>query len=408
MKKYFYLQIKRASKIFPLALVVAVTLYIGFVTILFGLLAMFDGREDNTRFTVAIAGDTDNKYISWGLAALQMFDEARFSIEFVEMDEAQARRELEKGDISAYVVLPEEFMEKAVYGDIEPVTYVTSSGMEGIASILKREITAFVTDIVVYSQKGTYGVNDALFGNDLGETAYRHVYKISLEYADFIFQRNELYSVNELGVADGLSTTEYYVCVIYVMLFVLMGMPFAVLYIKRDYAFNRLLVSRGYSCGKQLGCEYGVHFITMLLLVVAIMIVSFIVERCAPEVLGGILIQGWRGLIVKFVPIIIMISAFNIFMFELSSNLVSGILLHFFVAIGLCYVSGCMYPIYAFPKIIVDFAAFLPTGIVRSYLATFFTFDTSVFSFIGLIIYAGVFYAFALLLRIRKIVGIRR
>ena len=401
MKKYFYLQIKRVIKIFPHILAVAIAMLVGLTAILFGVLTMFDNREDNKHYTVAIAGDTDNDYISWGIAALQMADETGFSIDFVEMTESEAHKELKKGNIVAYVVLPEDFVEKAIYGDVESITYVTSAGMEGIASIFKKEITAFVTDVVVYSQKGIYGIEEALVANGMGDEAYKHVYKISLDYIDLIIDRNELYSVNELGVADGLSTPEYYICSIFVILFVLIGIPFSVIYIKRDYAFNRLLLSRGYSCGKQLVCEYGAHLTAMFLLSEVILLVSVIMvgNMTLAQVLGSFAI--------KIIPIIVMISAFNILMFELSNNLVSGLLLHFFVVISLCYVSGCMYPIYAFPKVVENIAGFLPTGMARSYLATCFTFDSSIYGFVGLILYAVVFYALALLLRFRKTVGNR-
>lgn len=408
MKKYFYLQVKRVAKILPLVLAVAVALLVGLAAVLSGVLTMLDNSEDQKHFAIAVTGDTDNDYINWGITAMQSFDETRFSVDFVEMTESEAKKALGKREIAAYVVLPENFVKKALSGEIEPITYVTSAGMEGVTSLFKKEITALVTDMVIYSQKGAYGLGDALYDSGLGKLSHKHINNISLEYADLIFQRNELYSVSEVGVSDGLSTPEYYICAIAVMLFVLIGLPFAAIYIKKDYAFNRLLLSRGYSCRLQLGCEYGAHLAAMFLLAAVMMLAVAVAAGFISETVSSDLFAQVLGsFAVKIIPVIIMLSAFNIMMFELSSNLVSGLLLHFFSAISLCYVSGCMYPIYAFPKVIKALAAFLPTGIARSYLATCFTFDSSLYGLIGLLLYAVAFYGFALFLRFRKTVGIR-
>lgn len=408
MKKYFYLQLKRVAKIFPFVLAVTVALLVGLAAVLYGVLDMFDNSEDNKRFTIAVAGDTDNEYMSWGIAAMQTFDETRFSVDFVEMTEAKAQTALKKGEISAYVVIPEGFVEKAITGLVEPVTYVTSAGMEGLTTLFKKEITTLVTDMVVYSQKGAYGLGDALDNNGLEKISNTHINKISLEYTSLIFERDKLYSVTELGVSDGLSTTQYYICAILVMLFVLVGLPFAAVYIKKDYAFNRLLLSRGYSFGLQLGCEYGAHLIAMFLQSAVMLLTVIVMMGVMPEMSSGnLLTQVLGDVVLKIIPIVIMISAFNIMMFELSNNMVSGLLLHFFTAISLCYVSGCMYPIYAFPKIIKNIAVFLPTGIARSYLATCFTYDSSIYGLVGLALYAVLFYGIALLVRFRKTVGIR-
>ncbi len=407
MKNYFCLQLKRVAKIFPFVLAVTVALLIGISAVLYGVLDMFYGSEDNKRFTIAVSGDTDNEYINWGMAAMRTFDETRFSIEFAKMTEEKAKKALQKGDISAYVVMPEDFVENAISGEIEPITYVTSAGMEGITDLFKKEITALVTDMVVYSQKGAYGLSAAFKDNGL-KGAGKHMDKISIEYAELIFERNELYSVEELGVSDGLSTPEYYVCAIVVLLFILIGLPFAAVYIKKDYAFNRLLLSRGYSTGLQIGCEYLAHLITMLLQTAIMFGLAIVSLKLMPITLSkDFSLDVLKEFAVKIIPVVIMISAFNIMMFELSSNIVSGLLLHFFAGISLCYISGCMYPIYAFPNAIKSISAFLPTGMARSYLATCFTYESSVGNLLGLIICTVLFYGIAWCLRFRKTVGIR-
>lgn len=403
MKNYFYLQLKKGLKIFPFVIAVTLALLIGLCAVLYGLLNIFFGSEANSRVRIAVTGDTDNEYMNLGMMAMQSFDQSRFSIEFIETTEEKAQKLLEKGNIAAYVIMPESFVENAISGEIEPITYVTSVGMEGVSDLFKKEVTTLVTDMVVYSQKGAYGLGEAFSDNNL-RGASEHMDKISIEYAELIFNRNKLYSVEELGISDGLSTPEYYVCAITIMLFILIGLPFAAVYIKKDYAFNRLLLSRGYKTGSQIGFEYIAHFVTMLLQTATVFGAAFIALKFLKN---DISVDVLTDFAIKIIPVVIMISAFNIMMFELSSNIVSGLLLHFFVGVGLAYISGCMYPIYVFPSIVRKISLFLPTGCARSYLATCFTYDSSFMGFLGLMIYTVVFFCLAWFLRFRKTVGIR-
>ncbi len=408
MRTYFYLQLKRVAKIVPFVMAVTVALFVSVAVILYGLLGTFFADEANTRFTVAIVGDTDNVYMRWGLSAMQTFDETRFSIAFSSMSEADAREALEKGGVAAYVVIPEAFVEKALSGDIEPITYVTSVGMEGLNGLFKKEITALVTDMVIYSQKGTYGVAEALRTHGWGQLAGQHMEKISLEFVELIFKRNELYTVEEAGVSDGLSTPQYYVCAVAVMLCALCGLPFATVYIKRDYAFERLLLARGYSVKRQLACEYGVQLLAMLLQAAVMLALAALALTMMPTSADGAsFVPNVWAFAGRFLPILVMMASFNTVMFELSDNLVSGLLLHVFVVIGMCYVSGCLYPVYAFPRGIQAVAAVLPTGLARRVLATAFTSASSAAEWWGPIVYTAVFLTVAGILRYRKTAKIR-
>jgi len=407
MKKYFCLQLKLAARLLPAVLAVTLALLVGLGIILGGLLASFSSSEEAKRFTVALSGDTEDEYLRWGLAAVQSIDEERFSLEIVEMDQDEAHAALEKGQISAYVVIPEGFMEKALTGEIDPITYVTSAGVESVATLMKKEVTSLVTEMVVYSQKGAYGLLDVLQENDLGKDAYSHMTALSLEYTDLILHRDEVYKVTELGVSDGLGTRDYYICAVLVILMVLTGIPFAALYIKRDHALCRMLHSRGCSYGKQLLCEYGVHLLSLAALVGAVLLIAGVVLAVLPASVT-VDLPDLGGLLLRLIPVLMMVAAFDMMLFHLSGNLVSGLLLHFFAAIGLCYVSGCIYPASAFPKAIQQVAQLLPTGIARQHIATGFTLTPAFGSFLGLIAYTAAFFGVALLLRRHKTAGIER
>jgi len=96
-------------------------------------------------------------------------------------------------------------------------------------------------------------------------------------------------------------------------------------------------------------------------------------------------------LLLSLIPTIIMLSALNIMFFELCNNIVSGILMHFFVSLCLCYISGCLYPIYTFPDIIVSVSKFLPTGMARAVVSTAFAKNNVIPELLGMLIYTLLF-----------------
>lgn len=403
MKKYLFLQIKRALKFLPFVLAVTLVLLIGLSAALTGLVAMFTNREDNLPINIAITGDTDNEYMKWGLSALQTLDETRFSINILSMTEEEAVSAMESGEVSAYVVFPENFIENAINGDVEPVKYVTTNGINDILTLLQNELTSIITKIMVYSEKGVYGVSDAIHYNDIDKDRWDYATRLSIEYVDLIIHRADVFKVKELGFSSGLDIAEYFICGITLLLICLMGLPYAIIHVRKDHSLERLLVSRGHSSFSQLLCEYISHLIAMLLLAFCVLGLIGIASEVLSDFIGGIIDSDFLwGFAKLIIPVVIMLSAFNIMIFELCDNMVSAVLTHFFTALGLCYISGCLYPVYTFPVAIQKLSVFLPTGLARVHLSSCFTGDGSLATSLWLIVYTALFFLAALGVRARK------
>ncbi len=372
MLKYFFLQLKRLSRVFVIIMSVTLILVLGVSLILTMLTDRAVDSSEKQKFRIAMCGDTDGEYIKLGLNALESLDDSRFSLEIIVMSEEDARRSLLDGDISAFVILPENFIENALAGDFSTITFVTAAGQNNVVAMFKNEIAYLVTDLVVYSQKGTYGTYDALVNNNASDDAYELMNLISLEYTQLVFDRSGVYSYRALGISDGMGLIEYYICSISILFCMIMGIPFSCIYIKKDRSLDRIMLSRGYRERVVLICEYAVHALCMLLLcVMSVMVLKY--TGVTSGTLAGIDREYLFDFAIRMIPIVLMISAFNIMIFELFDNIVSGVVSHFFLALSLCYTSGCMYPIFTLPKVMQQVSAVLPTGIARSYSAGAFT-----------------------------------
>ncbi len=395
MKRFLYLQFKKVLKLFPFLLAVTLVLATVLGIVIGGIMAK--SEQEKQTFNVAITGDRDNYYFKVGLSALQNLDETRFSVNIIDMDEKKAEKALQKGEISAYAVLPDNFIENALSGDVHPIKYVTTDGARDVSTLFKNEITTLITDMVIASQKGTYGLADAMYQNNIEGSVNGQMTNLTLRYVDLILNRTDMIEIQEIGAGNGLSIIQYYICGIFILFVMLIGIPFAPLYINKDNSLSRLLISKGYSSFVQLLCQYIAHLTALiLLLAMAFLSLGLFGNRMglSDGILGG---NGLPETVLATLPVVIMFTSFNIMIFELSSSLVSGMLLHFFSTIVLCYISGCFYPIYAFPKAVQVISKYLPTGVAFDRLSLLFTGTSTFKSTVIVLAYAVLFFAIALI-----------
>ena len=398
MLKYFFLQLKRSFKTLPfLAFSILIMLFC-IAVVITGFVGKNKNSEDKQRFKIGLTGDLNSQYIDIGLVALQNFDDTRFAMELIKIEtENEAKNLMYKGEISAYVVFPPEFIEKALRGDIEKITYVTSTGSQNIVTMFKSEITQFVTDLVVYSQKGAYAISDV--GDDYRiKNVNKHFTRLSKNYAKLAFQRSALCLLEELGISSGIGVTEYYVCSVCVIFLSLIGMAFVTVYVSDDHSLNGLLASKGHPISMQVLCEALSHFLALLILmaIIIFLILGILVYLDLKFPYDSYILYS---LLLRSVVVAFMISTFNILMFAISGNLVTSVLFYFLGSVGQCYISGCFYPVYALPEILQKASDYFPYGIAREYLEGAFLYHDKLPQLLGIVGYSFVFLLFAVFVR---------
>jgi hypothetical protein len=395
MGKYLFLQLKRLLRILVPALLVA--------AILFGCLALayqaavsvLNDSEKQMKIKMGVVGTAGDSFLEMGMLALNTMDSSRYAINFVTLEEAEAEDMMRRGEISAFIVIPDGFIDKAMYGEIMPVKYVSTVGAVGVVSLLKDEITKMVEDIVIETQKGIFGTGDAM--REEGLSSGEAEYELTFAYFDFIFSRSKMYAVSELGNAEGIGMEEYLLSGLCVVLLMLVCLVFAPTMVRSDMSLARVLSAGRRSVTKQSICDFVVYLVAIL---------------CVIAVLLGIAAgTGWvdatAGVILSWIPIVIAMGALSFLLYELTTNLISGVLLQFFALLALCFVSGCFYPVSFFPDSVQTLAAYLPTGIARSQLAASFAGMMEPGGALMLLGYGGVFFGAAVLIRKAKVAFVR-
>lgn len=410
MKKaltYAYLQLKRMAKLAPFIWGITILLCLCLSLALSAIVNMDKSSDEKRKFTVGIVGDFSDSYFGFGISAVQSLDPSRFSIDIVELTESQAQQKLENGEIMAYVVIPEGYIDDAMHGDINKLSYVTQESGLDIAVLFKDEVLDMISCILVESQNGIYGMQDAVRKNNIKVSHIMdHTNALMAEYLTLIINRSTALEQNIIGVSDSLSFGAYMYSGITVLLMLLCGVACCPFFMRRDKALSALLNADRRGPIYQITSEYAAYLFLMLIntavLFCVLVIGSGEAVAIIPE-LAGFTISKALSVFVQFIPAIIAITSLQFLLYELTNSIVSGVLLQVICAIGLAYVSGCLYPISFFPKSIQTLSALTPTGMAREHLSSLISGKTEILSALILVGYATVLIGIAALVRSRRI-----
>lgn len=406
--KYLFLQGKRSIRVFPAILGATFLLMAGLCMLVMLLFHMDNSEESKQKIQIGIVGDVTDSYLELGMYALQNLDASRFTVDFHTLTEEEARDKLESGELTAYIRIPEGFVQSIMHGENKQITYVATSGAMGLGPILMQELADTISNLLIESQNGIYAMQEVARRYGVENDVFRKAtIDMNKRYFDYILNRGNLYELEVVGVSNQLSMMGYYVCGIILLLVLLWGINGSTLLIKKDFALAKMLAARGQGVISQVLGEY--------LAYAGLMVVS-LMSMIGILLLGihkfGVSIPEWANdnesgifcFLAGLIPVLLMIGAMQFFMYELTSGFVSGVLLQFLSGISLAYLSGCLYPIEFFPESIQVLANILPAGVALDFLNHIMLDEVSVIEGIGVMAYGMVFLVLAILVRKRKMV----
>jgi ABC-type uncharacterized transport system permease subunit len=167
--------------------------------------------------------------------------------------------------------------------------------------------------------------------------------------------------------------------------------------IRRDLSLCRMLSAKGKPAFAQSLCDLGVY---LLGIVVLVALFVFGGTAIAGDTLGDL---NGGDILLRSLPVLVMICAFSFMLYALTADLISGVLLQFFLSAAVCFISGCMYPVHFFPISVQRIAAWLPAGLARSQLAGCITGEHNIQTALLLLAYALVFSAVGTAARVRAV-----
>ena len=371
-----------------------------------GLLSDKLSDENRKKLDIGICGDLTDSYLGIGVMAVQQLDSSRFAINFHTLEEEEAREMLLDGELTAYLVIPEGFVDSVVSGENFSIRYYAPNSQMGLGTMLMNELANIISELVTKSQSGIYGMQNLCEDYGRYDIYWDATNELNLEYIDIILSRQMLFEVETLGVSNALSLQGYYICgfaVLFFMIFAINGCP---IFVRRDMSLARLMSANGVGAFYQVLVEFAAY----LVLVVICMLSVF-------AVLGGVCqfadfaVPEWQrvdfatvfGFGVALMPAIFMLTAMAKLGHELSGNIVSGMLIQFLVTLSMGYICGCFYPASFFPEGIQVIGTILPPGVAMKYASECMIDEVSTLSVLGMLFYTVLFVALTWFLRQRKL-----
>ena len=397
---YLRCQAKRALRVLPQMLILSLLLLA--VGILLGqMLTQRSQQEESKKKTqVGVVADRSLSFVSQIFDGLENFDASRFALDFLFMEEDEALRRLRAKEISAYIVVPDDFVVSVYAGDVDPVRYVTLSGASGTTALLLTEVADAVSRLFLEAESALVGARSYV-EQELPEADPDAADRaLADSYTALTLSRDKFYRVEILGYAASLSTETYYFCGIGTLFLMFWAISCSPLFSRRNRELGRVLAVRGLGSVRQVLCEFVPFLVLMLVGLGCILAASGVFFRlygAEPPSLEPLRSpRVWPVLLSQ----VLMLCAMEFFLYEVESAPVEGILLQFLCAVAQGYICGCVYPYSFFPKGVRVLGSLLPAGIaIRSFTGVF-SGDGGVWLVPAL--YALAFLALSALLRQRR------
>ncbi len=391
--RYLKAQLKRTSKAYPIILVFTCVITVCVLVLLSTMFVSDADSVNTTRIKIGMVGDTSESYLDIGISAVQQLDSSKYYVEFVNVEqEEQAQQLLKKGDLFGYILIPDGFVESIVVGENKHLTYVSNNSPATIGPLLINEIIKLVSDMLVESQSGIYAFIDVAEGEDVrleGEALDKAVERLNLKYIGSTLDRESYYKIEFIGIGSGLSFANYYYNAFFILLMMLWGMTCIHLRVKSDMSTARFVRSRGIGAFGQTLCDY-IPFAMIIYISAAVLTVCI---GLFGKNIGLSVFENSSGAgdyilyVLSLIPAVAVITVLQFMLYELSTNVISGVLLQLVSTICLSYASGFFYPLSSFPISVQNVAKYLPTRVAFSYSAEVFTNDNSTSSLVMCIVY---------------------
>ncbi|MBR6812029.1 MAG: hypothetical protein IKM51_01490, partial [Oscillospiraceae bacterium] len=293
------------------------------------------------------------------------------------------------------------------YGENIPATYVSTEGAVGIGVMVLDELVESLSSLLLESQNAVYGMQRYAKEHSLDIDIWDAAEVMSFDYLDKVFSRDELFKVETVSIQGKLSLTAYFVCGISVFFLMLWGISGCSLFARNDLSLGKLMKSRGKGAAFQAGAEFISFFALMLLCLVligALIVVITSVVGISLEEWGSDSVRGAAVFVLRLVPVTLMFSAMQFFIYELLGGKINAVLLQFLCAVGMGYVCGCLYPVSFMPDVLRNAAGFLPAGAALDFMTKGLLEQSAAVSGAVIIAYALVFWLGAAWVRRRRLV----
>ena len=410
--QYLYLEMKKTIGMFPRMLLQAILLMAIISVIAFCGIKSMERDPLAVNVDIGVVVREDNTMTRMALGYVENMESVSQVCSFTQMSEEEGFAQLERGDVAALVILPEQLVEGIMNGQ-NPTVDVVFPRNARLEAMLFRELTESGAGLLRVAQAQIYGADDtaAEYGmTDRLSAIYTEIDSYNLAFA---LDRLAMYDEETVSVTGHMSVLQYYAAAGVVMFLLLAGMAVYPVMQQEPPAVQRQLMRQGTGMMWQCFCRWLCGFVCMGMLCGVAWILFKIAGVLAPDAAESVtvaLISGRnRGSVsmqaVMIVLIVITAATFIYMMYSLAGSRTSGIMLIFLCSVLMIYLSGGFIPSVLMPQSMQAVGDKLPTAyLIRAFGGLLAGYGNRTFSqcVIGMCAYTVVFGAAGYIIRWRR------
>lgn len=242
--RYFVLKCKSCLKAFYKSAAGMLLVFSLLVIAIFAISLGFQQEQILQKIKVGMVIPESETLIQKGMPFLSAMDSIESICDFYYMDEENARKELQEGNLQVVIILPVNFYQDVYSGKNTPAEVLMSQTEEINNQVFKELLTAGVSFLQT-SEAGVYSVLDTSRHEPTEMSQGQIGDFIAKKYVAELFDRMDIYDdkvVSSLGIMDG---AEYVVIMILLCTLLLVGTDFSVLYQMQEKEVEKKLRADG-------------------------------------------------------------------------------------------------------------------------------------------------------------------
>lgn len=347
---YLYLEFKRAGKVLPcfFAVTMIMTLLMGGVANIAG--KMLSETAVTGRITVGVVIPPDDKLAEKVISILESMDSVREACDFIYLEEEEGKKRLDQGELLALMIVPPKLVKGIITGMNVPVKVILPEHA-GLESLVFQELVNSGAATLSAAQAAIYAAGQLCM--EYGEEEKIPAVEETLNkiFLDYILPREEYFRLMKAKTIGDITMAQHYGLSAAVLFLLLCGIPAAVVLKPKNRAFQMKLQMLG--------------MVRWRLVMIQIMVVTLLLGAAA--LLPLCLLWMWKTIEFTWyqIPLLfficLVISSFIVAVYEVSGNLVAGVLCLFLASVGMLFVSGGIIPSVFLPEGIRGLSFLMPT-----------------------------------------------
>ena len=343
--RLFRLELKKNLRMLPFVFLSAVAAAL-FLSLFIRLLSNSLYEEGSlARARVAIVtSDAEDEYMQMALRYLTNMNSTSLALDFEIMEKEKAMRALQKHDVIAVMLFPDDVVNGIMWGRNDPIE-IRFSDTDALSSVFLSELTRSGALMLSAAQADTYSATDLYYQLGVQDSLYDAYNDIDMMNFSYVLSREKLFTASET-----LPVFLSYIASALLLFLFFSSTAFAPALRMEDRAFTDLLFS-----GKALSAGYlAVRFLANWLVMFLFSAVCCIAASLVPELPFAISVSADAQTLLQLLLISGVLSAFALFLHQASGSAPVSVLLQLTLSVGMLFCSGGILP-----------AAFLPSGLLR-------------------------------------------